>query len=287
MKLDYKILWIEDDESWIESIKSEIEKFIKEKGHNPIFDIPQTIDKNYFAQNNFNEYDLMLIDYKLEKLSDDTGDKLIEKIRSKKIYTNIVFYTSVTDKLREELTDKKLDGVYLFDRNQLEIDNLEDLCNLIEFFIKKDMDTFSLRGIAMAEVAQFDEEILNILKNNNLYKEIIKKAKQQQENTYKTFSKKNSEILSLVFSDKSTMILSSKSRKDILHSKILKDKTHLKNEYNEIKDNYEKEILNIRNNLAHQKDSTLSENDKIKFGKDLIKFRKIFNILKEELCKKQ
>lgn len=286
MKLDYKILWIEDDQGWITSVKSEIERFIQSKGHNPIFEIPSSIDTDYIKNNSFDEYDLMLIDYTLPGLSKDSGDKLIEKIRAKKIYTNIVFYTNVTDKLQQEIQDKKLDGVYFFDRTQLEIEDLEDLFALIDFFIKKDMDNSSLRGIAMAEVAQFDKKILNILKDNNLDEKIVEKVKEQQNNCVQMCAKNDDEILSLVYSIKGTMILNSKSRKDILHSKILKNRKDVEEEYKEIKDNYENEILDIRNSLAHQIERTLNEEEKIEFGKNLIKFRKIFAKLESELCKK-
>ncbi len=286
MKLDYKILWIEDDQGWITSVKSEIERFIQSKGHNPIFEIPSSIDTDYIKNNSFDEYDLMLIDYTLPGLSEDSGDKLIEKIRAKKIYTNIVFYTNVTDKLQQEIQDKKLDGVYFFDRTQLEIEDLEDLFALIDFFIKKDMDNSSLRGIAMAEVAQFDKKILSILKDNNLDEKIVEKVKEQQNNCVQMCAKNDDEILSLVYSIKGTMILNSKSRKDILHSKILKNRKDVEEEYKEIKDNYENEILDIRNSLAHQIERTLNEEEKIEFGKNLIKFRKIFAKLESELCKK-
>lgn len=210
----------------------------------------------------------------------------MRKYELKKIYTNIVFYTNVTDKLQQEIQDKKLDGVYFFDRTQLEIEDLEDLFALIDFFIKKDMDNSSLRGIAMAEVAQFDKKILSILKDNNLDEKIVEKVKEQQNNCVQMCAKNDDEILSLVYSIKGTMILNSKSRKDILHSKILKNRKDVEEEYKEIKDNYENEILDIRNSLAHQIERTLNEEEKIEFGKNLIKFRKIFAKLESELCKK-
>ena len=148
------------------------------------------------------------------------------------------------------------------------------------------MDNSSLRGIAMAEVAQFDKKILSILKDNNLDEKIVEKVKEQQNNCVQMCAKNDDEILSLVYSIKGTMILNSKSRKDILHSKILKNRKDVEEEYKEIKDNYENEILDIRNSLAHQIERTLNEEEKIEFGKNLIKFRKIFAKLESELCKK-
>ena len=92
MKLDYKILWIEDDESFKISIKKDIEHHILDKGFNPIIETPNKLSSENIKTENFKDYDLMLIDFTLKSLADQSGDIIIEKIRRKSIFTNIVFY---------------------------------------------------------------------------------------------------------------------------------------------------------------------------------------------------
>ena len=102
MRLDYKILWIEDDEGWRNSIKLAIENHIRSKGFNPIIEIPDRVTSSDIDKEAFKDFDLLLIDYMLKPMSKNDGDYLIEKIREHKIFTNIVFYSSDLSKLSQE-----------------------------------------------------------------------------------------------------------------------------------------------------------------------------------------
>lgn len=294
MRLDYKILWIEDDISWKKSIQNDIEKHIHDQGYNPIIVAPELIDRTYIEHQDFKDFDIMLIDYALKSLSQENGDELIKKIRNKKIFTNIVFYSSDPERIKSETSDKKLDGVYIFDRTQLEKDGIEDFFDLIDFFMKKDMDLSSLRGIAMSELADFDKIIWNILKTEKCKKAVCEKIKKQKKNNYEEIKDLSEDMLWEMVNEKGTAILDSSTRKDILHSKILKTKYSCDTKcskredcYLEILNKYSLEVLDIRNKLAHlSNDADLPEN-RITFMKNLIKFREIFKKMEICLCNKQ
>ena len=85
MKLDYKILWIEDDDSWRISITSAIKKHIKDKGFNPIIETPSKDELSNISNESFKDFDLLLVDHDLKSMSKDNGDILIQKIRNQKL----------------------------------------------------------------------------------------------------------------------------------------------------------------------------------------------------------
>ncbi len=95
MKLDYTILWIDNDlQSYIDNGSvSSIEEFLSERGFEPI--IEKVFDEAELDQFIFKyKYDLIISDY---NLNNTTGDKLIIDIRNvRKLDTEILFYTAQT-----------------------------------------------------------------------------------------------------------------------------------------------------------------------------------------------
>ena len=289
MKLDYKILWIEDDYSWRISITSAIKKHIKDKGFNPIIETPSKDELSNISNEAFKDFDLLLVDHDLKSMSKDNGDILIQKIRNHKIFTNIVFYSSNIERLDEEAKDKKLSGVYIFERRQLDLDKIEDLYELIDFFLERDMDTNSLRGIAMSEVAEFDAKIWDIIKfNEDNIKTILAEAvKQCRFKKYDELKSKTEEKIWELVDNKGTAILDSFHMHKFLCDEILKKEGYVCSlEAETCINHYHTDILKKRNELAHSREA-MTKDEQINFRKKLIEFREIFKKLKDELCKEQ
>lgn len=293
MKLDYKILWIEDDENFKISIKKDIERHILNKGFNPIIETPNKLSSENIKTENFKDYDLMLIDFTLKSLADQSGDIIIEKIRSKSIFTNIVFYSSDTERLKKEIHEKRLSGVYLYDRTDFEKDNIDTFFELVDFFLEKDMDINTLRGIAMAEVAQFDKIIWNIIEKENCKEEVADKIKKQKQDSFNKIKDLSNDDLWLKAKNEGTKIFDSSCRKDVLHSKILKDRYHCndfcdksKNCYIDIMNKYTADVLKYRNELAHNIIPQITKEQSLELRKNLINFRNIFKEMEECLCSK-
>jgi DNA integrity scanning protein DisA with diadenylate cyclase activity len=85
MKLDYKILWLDDkidiiiDEKYVQ----EIDNYISEQGFNPII-VPVQNEKDFF-KNLDDSFDLILTDYHLNEERNQTrnGDTIIKEVRNK------------------------------------------------------------------------------------------------------------------------------------------------------------------------------------------------------------
>jgi CheY-like chemotaxis protein len=89
MKLQYKILWLDDDinafidDEYIEDIR----KHVTNQGFDTTIDTKDNSEDFFSALDE--TYDLILTDYHMNGLD---GDKVVEKIREKSIFTEILFY---------------------------------------------------------------------------------------------------------------------------------------------------------------------------------------------------
>ena len=110
MNTTYKMLWIDDSEDFIETAQELIEDSIKQNNMVPHLTIYSQF-KDYkekeldnFDVEIFNLYDQIVIDY---ALSGTTGDVIIRDLRSRNIYTDIVFYSSNYETMKQETGRKK------------------------------------------------------------------------------------------------------------------------------------------------------------------------------------
>lgn len=159
MRLDYKILWFEDEKGSFNAKQRLVKRVVENFGFN--FPQPRNeIDGENIDTINFKLYDLILSDL---KLNNTKGTALLEKIRTEKgIYTEVVFYSSIGEvALREELKKHEIDGVYCADRtNENFIEKVE---KVIETTIKKVQDVNNTRGLVIAETILLEKKIEKIL----------------------------------------------------------------------------------------------------------------------------
>lgn len=88
MRLNYRILWIEDSKDWAESIQENISDIVETFGLFASF----TILPSESDDQKYNGYNLILMDLGLAE--GRQGDALIEQIRSLNVFTDIVFYSA-------------------------------------------------------------------------------------------------------------------------------------------------------------------------------------------------
>lgn len=152
MKIDYNILWFEDIPEWYESMIPFVDSYLDSKGFSLIADRKDNSD-NLELLLKRNEFDLILLDYNLK--DGETGDKIIEKVRSFDLYTNVIFYSQDGErKLREILQQRGLVGVYCANREGE--DFREKLFSVIEITIKKVQDLNNMRGLVIATTSDLD-----------------------------------------------------------------------------------------------------------------------------------
>lgn len=241
MLIDYCILRIDDNKSWVESIKDEIEWIIMGKWFVPNItyktEIPTNEDENYL------NYDLLLIDYQLANW--EKWDNLIKNIRQNKIYTDIIFYSTDIKKLHWALYSDEnwiIEWVFTTTRESIKV----KFNDFFEFNLKKWWTINSLRWIILAETSEIEDMIRSILeiyeKKNANYKDIIlKEVKSNRENYVKQCEwmfKKNYLIM-----DGNKTIISSQKRINILNQLWFFEWSPFYSTYIEIN--------TIRNKLAH------------------------------------
>jgi len=187
MKLKYKILWIEDEVRSIRRTSSRIRGFLEDEYgfeclESDIVILNYEEFENQYINNdgeiksdtNIDEYDLVIVDFNLGE-EQHTGDKLIKIVREGNIYSEILFYSSDLDSLKENLNNNFIDGVFTSSRDELE----NKIKKLIKVTIKKVQDVNNLRGLIMAEVAELDRIKKRIIKKytpkvNDNFKKYIK-----------------------------------------------------------------------------------------------------------------
>jgi CheY-like chemotaxis protein len=245
MKLDYKILWLDDQiKDFIEDeIIEEVEEYLSLQGFRP--EIITTSKSDDFFEKLDNSYDLILTDY---HLNDINGDEVIKKIRSQdySVMTEILFYTAKAD-LKE--TDK-ISRVSFLETNTLLGDHRDEVLratiNLIELTIKKFQSIVAMRGMIMHETSSLDVEMENILQKilessktpDDIIDVIKKKYKQSNEEFNENIDKvvDNESILRTIgASHRWRAIVRNLSAGEI--KSVMAD--------------YEKEIILIRNKFAH------------------------------------
>ena len=162
MKLDYHILWFEDQPKNVKPSEENIRNAIARLGFQPHIDLRAvTVDVldpliNLPPQH---EVDLVLIDWKLGGEHD--GAKLARQVRQKFRDTDIAFTLSAESQetLRRLIYEQKIDGVYCFHRQNLS----ERAIGLIHSQTRKVLDVNHMRGIVMAATNDLDQAMIQCL----------------------------------------------------------------------------------------------------------------------------
>lgn len=160
MKLNYYVLWVEDDDSWFKTTSELFSETIFDYGFNPIIERRKSLDEvtNQIVDSGLKKFDIFLIDFKLRNSQD--GDNIIDYVRNSNIFTDIIFYSSDKQSIVDSIREHLFEGVYHSDRNELE-DKFE---KVFKTTIKKIEEINSMRGLIVGETSELDaliEEHLN------------------------------------------------------------------------------------------------------------------------------
>lgn len=164
MKLEFSLLVIDDDANDLaQNALGELEEFLSEKGFALKRNVPADISSNAIealAQAGGAEFDLVIIDYMLGANAPD-GSAAAKTFRRLMPYTDIIFYSSSpSGELLKKLAEESVPGVFVANRT----DNLgETLVGIAQTIIGKAVDLTHMRGIALAEVADMDVILEDVL----------------------------------------------------------------------------------------------------------------------------
>lgn len=158
MKLEYRILWFEDDHESVQDVVIALRGLLHDQGFELVCDWGEcnaTIMTQKVEQlRNYNPYDLMVFDYDLG--SGLTGEVLAHTLRSK-IWTEILYYSAnrSADSLSQGMNTHKVEGVFCAVRQNLE----ERIWALVESQIKRVCDLNNMRGIVLDSMSSIDAAI--------------------------------------------------------------------------------------------------------------------------------
>ena len=154
MRLDFKILWIDDQPRHVESFREGIQRQLSELGFElqvTAVSEPGAIDDAVGAHVHEDGVDLVLIDYDLG--SGTRGEEVISDIRGRVPYKDLVFYSANdVDILRKIAFDAKLDNIYFSTRYTL----VDDTVAIVRKILHKVMDVDHMRGVVMSATSDID-----------------------------------------------------------------------------------------------------------------------------------
>lgn len=254
MKLNYYMLWVEDDDSWYSTTSELFSETVTDFGFHPIIDRKKSLDEvsAELASTGLQKYDILLIDFKLRNSKD--GDSIIDYVRDNSIFTDIIFYSSDKQSIIDSIKENLFEGVYHSDRNELE-DKFE---KVFKTTIKKVEEINSMRGLIVGETSELDALIEEHL-DNYIQSPFIDNFDCKKFVNEKIFQKAvdKTEFLKQKFSEEGITGLVSyieAIRKWELLRGILKvNKAHNTYIPEFLKQNasYQSEVIEIRNKFAH------------------------------------
>ena len=286
MKLDYKILWLDDKmEAIIEGeFDKEIREYLAEEGFNPVLNTVKT--ETEFFDILDDSYDLILTDYHLNETKGivRNGDVIIQEVRDKSIFTEIMFYSA-----QGEVVDTiKLDRITFVDtrKSLIRIHNeaiVDRAKKLIDLTIKKFQHIVAMRGMIMNETSSLDMQMLDI----------IKKSLSSPKINFDELAVNIYDDLNALYDRKSSLV--NDWRKSGKFNELTKDTFVFSAEYKirtlgqilnslsiaDYSEEYKEEINSIRNKFAH---AILLRDDAT--GREYFKYGENGITFDENLCRK-
>jgi ASC-1-like (ASCH) protein len=256
MKLNYYILWVEDDNSWFETTSELFEGIVKDHGFHPIIERKKNLDEvmQELVENGLKKYDIFLIDFKLRNSKD--GDSIIDFLRDKNVYTDIIFYSSDKQSIIDSIKEHLFEGVYHSDRNDIE----GKFEKVFLTTIKKIEEINSMRGLIVGETSDLDAMIeenlasciqLGLIKAFEVDKFVSEKITEKEEQRCNRLKEdyKNGGIAAIL--PRIDAVRKWELLRGIL--KIHKDKHGYISGFITINGAYQAEVIEVRNKFAHAK----------------------------------
>ena len=154
MRLDFNILWVEDQPKNVEAQRKRIEMLMREQGFKLQTEVATSIEKatSYIGDGIYGDHiDLILMDYDFGGKPD--GEAGHEMVRDTFPYKDIVFYSAQAKDLTEIVARNKIHGVFCCHRAGLP----DTVIHVFDVLVKKVLDIDHSRGIVMGATSEIDE----------------------------------------------------------------------------------------------------------------------------------
>ncbi|MCR1024872.1 hypothetical protein NQT66_08625 [Cellulophaga baltica] len=277
MKLDYKIIWVEDkiDTKPFLALKESVKKHLEDEFFNVSIETAEDFDEFKKKYENNETFDLIITDL---NLNESHGSEVIDFVRDEKhILTEVFFYSANSELTRTQLINSSRITFHQMDEGNAYRELGISIIELIDLTISMFQHIVTMRGMIMQETSSLDLKMENIvkyqLKNpvlaesiapvlDNIFDSILANAKEKFD---KATRRKTNDILK-------DNILFNSSQKIIALGEVLKI---MKEE--DFSKAYTEEIILIRNKFAHSelmkgddgKEYFKVKNEEVYFDKDL------------------
>jgi hypothetical protein len=158
MRLDFNVLWVDDQPDSIDSQIKRITGQMEAEGFQFKPKICKSMEtvRAHIAESVFvDEIDLILVDWDLG--SGAHGQDVISAIRESVPYKDVVFYSSLNpaETLRKEAFESGIEGIYCTNREGL----VDEVLGVFESLVKKVLDLDHTRGIVMGATSDIDQMV--------------------------------------------------------------------------------------------------------------------------------
>jgi len=164
MRLDYNILWFEDDEDFVADLRPYFEEELRNLGFR--LHLQHEEDTKKLTSHDLSNIDLILSDLNMDGSDDrdDSGKRLIEAIRKKGSLVEVFFYSALpaelskaVENLAHEMSFIQRLGVHAT-RSGLE----QNVIKFIASSIHKLEDLNNMRGLVVANAIELEADIVEI-----------------------------------------------------------------------------------------------------------------------------
>lgn len=271
MSLTYKVLWVDDNKDEFKKEEKELKKYIGDMFFSPKIDFCEDLTAaKHFIETE--RYDVIFSDYNIDE---EKGDEFISFIREKSVNTEVLFYSG-----QNELPEGRLDRVTFFFEtgSHREERLLKKMKELISLTVAKLNDLTQLRGLVMSEVSELDEKMKEIVadyckKNesdekdlrNYIIGKIEERVKKSLDISQSNCDKKcfhgwkNKTVQEVVFEQNFDSYTTARALNRIIKKKNL--------DIDRFLSNYNAEIIQNRNELAHCKTIKKENGSEVLFTK--------------------
>lgn len=161
MRLDFNVLWVEDQPDAVESQRVSIEDRLRKQGFKLRVEFAKTVDDaiEFLSDRIYGDHiDLILMDYQLGP--GRKGDEGLREVRLILPYKDIIFYSaeSIAD-LERKIKEQFVQGVWITNRESLP----DEVEGVFTNLVHKVLDIDHSRGIVMGATSDIDQKIMNVL----------------------------------------------------------------------------------------------------------------------------
>lgn len=246
MKLDYKIIWVEDkiDTKPFLALKKSVKKYLEDEFFNVSIETAEDFDEFKEKYETNKTFDLIITDL---NLNESHGSEVIDFVRDEKhILTEVFFYSANNELKSTPLINSSRITFHQMDEGNAYRELGISIIELINLTISMFQHIVAMRGMIMHETSSLDVEMENILQkileSSETPDDIIAVIKKKYKKSNEEFNKNIDKIDDIV-SILRTIGASHRWRAIVRN---LSD-----GEIKSVMASYEKEIILIRNKFAH------------------------------------